>query len=127
MTLRATYISATGALAGLGLLCLVPFGAAAQNSSMQELLNFAVVNNKSNHIKVLIDMGQKIRLDVEDNGTGFNPDKIETDEATIGIKVIRDRVEMLGGEITIESAVGQGSRCSWNGPDISGSRLGKDS
>ncbi len=95
--------------------------------SMQELLNFAVDHNKSTHIKVLIDMGQRIRLDVEDNGTGFNPDKIETDEATIGIKVIRDRVEMLGGEIIIDSAIGQGSRFSLSVPDISGSKLTKSS
>ena len=94
--------------------------------SMQELLNFAVVNNKSSHIKVLIDMGDRIRLDVEDNGTGFNPEKIESDDSMIGIKVIRDRVEMLGGEIMIDSALGQGSRFSMNVPDISSKVGGSD-
>lgn len=78
--------------------------------AMQELLNNSALHSQANQIKVHLDMGAEvIRLAVEDNGKGFDPEKAEMDEG-LGIKLIRDRAEMLGGTFEVDSAIGQGAR-----------------
>jgi two-component system sensor histidine kinase DegS len=80
--------------------------------SMQEMLNNVVAHAQATQVKVQLDMGMElIRLSVEDNGKGFNEEEV-ADEQGLGIKVIRDRVGMLGGEFDIDSALGQGARIS---------------
>ena len=86
--------------------------------AMQEFLNYAVTNGQAADIRVLLDMGEEIRLDVEDNGSGVDVSRLDRDEDAIGIKVVKDRVEMLGGKLTIDSAIGQGTRISLSVPDI---------
>jgi two-component system sensor histidine kinase DegS len=81
--------------------------------SMQELLHNTVTQSQATQVKVQLDMGlQDIRLVVEDNGRGFDYEKVLLESKGLGIKVIRDRTEMLGGEFDIDSAIGQGSRIS---------------
>ncbi|TAK10947.1 MAG: sensor histidine kinase [Anaerolineae bacterium] len=78
--------------------------------AMQELLNNSALHSQANQIKVHLDMGaDAIRLAVEDNGKGFDPDKVQMDDG-LGIKLIRDRAEMLGGTFEVDSAIGQGAR-----------------
>lgn len=50
-------------------------------------------------------------ITVADNGRGFQPEKLEeADENHIGIRNVRERIEMLcGGTLEINSAVGKGS------------------
>jgi len=86
--------------------------------ALQEFLNFAVTSGQAADIRVILDMGESIRLDVEDNGTGVEVGRLDRDENAIGIKVVQDRVEMLGGELVIDSAIGQGTRISMTVPDI---------
>jgi two-component system sensor histidine kinase DegS len=86
--------------------------------AMQEFLNFAVTSGQAADITVLLDMGATIRLDVEDNGSGVDINRLDRDEEAIGIKVLQDRVELLGGELKIDSAIGQGTRISMTLPDI---------
>ena len=87
--------------------------------SMQELMHNAITHSQATQVKVQLDMGlQYIRLVVEDNGRGFNYDKVMAETKGLGIKVIRDRAEMLGGEFEIDSAIGQGSRISLSVPAV---------
>jgi len=86
--------------------------------AMQEFLNFSVTNGQAADIRVLLDMGDMIRLDVEDNGSGVEVGRMDRDDDAIGIKVVQDRVEMLGGEFVIDSTLGQGTRISLAVPDI---------
>jgi two-component system sensor histidine kinase DegS len=84
--------------------------------AMQELMNNAAVHSQANQIKVQLDMGVgEIKLVVEDNGKGFDPNLIE-EESGLGIKLIQERVEMLGGEFVIDSAVGEGARITLSVP-----------
>ncbi len=86
--------------------------------AMQELMNNSALHSQANQIKVQLDMGMDaIKLVVEDNGKGFDPNTIE-DESGLGIKLIRDRVEMLGGEFSIDSAVGEGARIALSIPAV---------
>ena len=56
-----------------------------------------------------------IRVMVGDNGKGFATDTL-TNTAGLGLKLIRERVEMLGGTMDVESSLGQGCRVSFQVP-----------
>lgn len=80
----------------------------------QELVNNARVHGQANAVEVLLDMDERrVLVVVEDNGSGFKVEEIfGTGEArsTVGLPTIRDRVEMLGGELALESNLGAGTR-----------------
>ena len=52
-----------------------------------------------------------IRIEIEDDGRGFAPEKVSHAERRhFGLMGIEERVEILGGKVKIESAPGQGTR-----------------
>ncbi len=58
----------------------------------------------SNASKAVVSMqveGNQIKLIIKDNGTGFNPKKIENEH--LGIRGMQERIEMLGGKFKIKS------------------------
>lgn len=84
--------------------------------AMQELLGNAVHQNQATLVKIQADMGDSVvKLSVDDNGRGFDPEAIEK-EANLGMKLIKERTEMLGGTFEIDSAPGKGSRVSLSIP-----------
>ncbi len=84
--------------------------------AMQELLGNAIHQNQASVIKILLDLGDvMIKLSVDDNGKGFDPDALEK-EGSLGLKVLKERVELLGGVFTIDSSPGMGSRLSCSIP-----------
>ena len=92
--------------------------------AVQELLNAHSLHEQASEIKVQIDIGDKgVRLTMEDNGRGFEPSALP-EEAELGIKAIRERLEMLGGTFEIDSAVGQGARFALQIPTEAGPALG---
>jgi signal transduction histidine kinase len=59
---------------------------------------------------VVVDLGEdRIRVSVDDNGKGFDPDSLQQNNS-LGLKLIRERTEMLGGSFEVDSAVGKGTR-----------------
>lgn len=84
--------------------------------AVQELLGNASRHSQANLIKVQVDLGNDfIRVNVEDNGKGFAPETLK-DSSSLGLKLIRERAEMLGGNFEIDSAAGSGSRISFTVP-----------
>ena len=56
----------------------------------------------------------RIRLKVEDDGQGFDPDSVSQKEAqTWGLKIMRERIESIGGKVQIESESGEGTRVTF--------------
>lgn len=53
---------------------------------------------------------------VEDNGKGFDANMAL--EHGMGIKLIRERVEMLNGKMDVDSVIGQGTRISFQIPAV---------
>jgi signal transduction histidine kinase len=54
--------------------------------------------------------GKGYRIEVEDNGVGFDVDKIE-EKMDIGLNYIREQIkEMPGANMSIESVLGQGTK-----------------
>jgi two-component system sensor histidine kinase DegS len=78
--------------------------------SMQELLSNAVHQNQATLVKIQVDLGDTdVRLSLDDNGKGFDTDSLAK-ESNLGLKLIKDRVEMLGGKFNIDTAPGKGAR-----------------
>jgi two-component system sensor histidine kinase DegS len=84
--------------------------------AIQELLGNAARHSQASLVKVLLDLGEdRVRVSVDDNGRGFDPDLVQQGNS-LGLKLIRERAEMLGGNFEIDSAVGKGARISFGVP-----------
>lgn len=86
--------------------------------SVQELLNNALMHAQATQIQVSLDMGpDEVTAVVEDNGRGFDPDEaLDSTSKTIGLSTLRERIQMLGGDLDIQSSLGQGSRIEFSIP-----------
>jgi signal transduction histidine kinase len=90
--------------------------------ALQELMGNAARHNEDHAGKVQITASMSpednaIKVSVSDNGKGFDPSILE-DGSGLGLKVIRERVEMLGGFFEIDSSPGQGCRVSFQVPSL---------
>jgi two-component system sensor histidine kinase DegS len=78
--------------------------------AIQELLANAARHSQAAAVKLQVDMGNEfIRVGVDDNGRGFDPEAA-AGGSNLGLKLIRERVEMLRGSLSIDSALGKGTR-----------------
>jgi two-component system sensor histidine kinase DegS len=90
--------------------------------ALQELMGNAARHNLDAPTKVQITViiiveDNLIKVSVNDNGKGFDPALLANSEG-IGLKLIRERVEMLGGYMDIDAIPGQGSKISFQVPCI---------
>jgi len=84
--------------------------------ALQELLGNAARHSQATQVKVMLDMGDdRVRVSVDDNGRGFDPDTIQQGNS-LGLKLIRERAEMLGGTFDVDSSVGRGTRITFAVP-----------
>lgn len=84
--------------------------------AIQELLGNALRFSGASQVNIRVDStDQEIRVNVEDNGKGFDVDTVR-DQRGMGLQVIKDRVEKLGGNIEIHSVLGQGTHISFQFP-----------
>lgn len=87
--------------------------------AVQELINNARVHGKATDIRVVLDADQdQVTVTVEDNGTGFDASGVLEGERreTIGLPMLRERIEMLGGELRVQSTLGEGTRAEFRIP-----------
>jgi len=67
-------------------------------------------------VKVNLDMGEdRMRVSIDDNGRGFDPESLEQSNS-LGLKLIRERAEMLGGIFEVDSNPGKGTRVTFAVP-----------
>lgn len=86
--------------------------------AIQELLGNAVRHSQASQIKVLMDMGDKnVKVSVDDNGKGFDVEAQE-ERGSMGLKVIKERVEMLGGYMQVDSVLGKGTQVTFQIPAV---------
>lgn len=84
--------------------------------SIQELLGNAIKHSQAAQVKVLVDMGDNdIRVVVDDNGKGFD-ESIINNRGNMGLRVIKERIEMLGGSFDLESVANQGTTVTFQVP-----------
>lgn len=89
---------------------------------IQELVKNARDHAHCTSIEVTLDIDETwVKASVEDNGTGFDVDAVmqAVDQyKTIGLATLRERVEMLGGQLNIDSGVGRGTKVSLEIPAV---------
>ena len=84
--------------------------------AVQELLGNTSRHSQATLVKIALEMGSDvIRVSVDDNGKGFDPEAVLKGNS-LGLKLIRERTEMLGGMFIADSAVGKGARISFSIP-----------
>ena len=79
---------------------------------VQELLGNIRQHAQASQVRVLIDLDTtRVRVAVEDNGKGFDPQAaLAGKQRTTGLQALRERMDMLGGSLAMDSQVGQGAR-----------------
>ena len=80
--------------------------------AVQEALNNVLKHAQANSVSIVLERGRdRLRVIIEDDGIGFDPD-ISPDPAAppaLGLLGMRERLDLIGGEITIEAAPGAGT------------------
>ncbi|MCI0554626.1 MAG: histidine kinase [Anaerolineae bacterium] len=78
--------------------------------AIQELLGNTARHSQATLVKIMLDLGEdRVRVSVDDNGKGFDPESVQQGNS-LGLKLIRERAEMLGGNFEIDSTLGTGAR-----------------
>ena len=76
---------------------------------VQESLLNACRHSKSEHVRIeLRQEGGRLIIEVRDWGSGFDPQSVA--EGRFGLKSVRERARVFGGQATIESRPGEGTR-----------------
>jgi signal transduction histidine kinase len=83
----------------------------------QEALNNALKHARAQHIAVEIDLESGARLEVRDDGAGFDPASPAARSKRLGLTSMRERAEALDAQLTIESQPGAGTRVHIEVPD----------
>ena len=86
---------------------------------VQELLNNAYEYGHASNIQINLDVGDElVRVSVEDDGSGFELTEAlaSPDADRLGLATMRERVEMLGGQMHFDSGLGRGTKVSFELP-----------
>jgi len=74
----------------------------------QEALSNVARHSQATRVQIQLDYApEQVTLSIADNGRGFDP--ASSQQAGIGLHSIRERVESLGGTVTIQSSPGAGT------------------
>lgn len=85
---------------------------------VQESLTNVLCHAHASHVGILLERtADRVRLFVEDDGIGFSPDIIEHTDR-LGLVGMRERADMLGGSLTIESTPGRGTSIIVEVPNV---------
>ena len=61
------------------------------------------------NVRIWVD-GDRLTLQIEDEGKGFAPESVFAEISSTGLTGMRERVNLLGGDFYLESAVGAGTK-----------------
>jgi len=91
-------------------------------SIVEEAVNNALKHAQAQHIWVRAGQkGDMLAVDVEDDGEGFNLGSVlqaYDQRRSFGLVNMRERAELIGGQLTIVSAVGQGTTVTLRVPAV---------
>lgn len=77
----------------------------------EALTNVARHASATKALVLLEEVDNSVSLSISDNGCGFDvPAVMQSSESGVGLLGIRERVELIGGALQIDSAPGQGTR-----------------
>jgi signal transduction histidine kinase len=91
----------------------------------QEALNNVVHHAKASHATVMVVFDKGIKLEVTDNGTGFSVPQSPMEFAPsghFGLLGMRERADLLGAKLEVQSEAGRGTRLTVQVPSSSSGR-----
>lgn len=75
---------------------------------VQEAVNNALKHGQATHVAIRVEQADgDVHIEVRDNGCGFDANKVAPDR--LGIRGIRERAKIFGGDARIVSHVGEGT------------------
>jgi signal transduction histidine kinase len=78
---------------------------------IQEALYNVVKHARTDRASLILEFeAGRVLARIEDEGQGFTPEAVEAEGQGIGLSTMRERVEMLGGTLTIDSSPEAGTR-----------------
>jgi len=109
-----TALDADGDLPALGIDAEVALLRTAQSA----LANVRTHSHAARVVMTLADAGDAVRLDIVDDGRGFDPAGLDApgDGGGYGLRAMRARLRELGGGLDVESAPGEGTALSAHVP-----------
>ena len=94
--------------------------------NVRELLTNVIKHSRAQNVRVqIISEGSCLKITVEDDGVGFNPDADNTKQKAaegFGLFSIQERMADLGGSFDIQSQPGKGCRMTLISPPIAGKK-----
>jgi two-component system nitrate/nitrite sensor histidine kinase NarX len=91
-------------------LVLLPHQEVHLTRIIQEALNNIRKHSQASRVQMaVIPNGRRLTLRVEDNGAGFDLESAQGCHGRYGLSTMRERAELLGGELRIQSAPGLGT------------------
>jgi signal transduction histidine kinase len=85
---------------------------------VQEATTNVIRHAQAKKIGILLEkFDDRLKLFIEDDGIGFSVDP-SGEEGRLGLVGMRERAEMLGGSLTIESTPGMGTSVIVEVPDV---------
>jgi len=77
---------------------------------LQEVFNNIIKHSKAKEITIKLEYsGPGVRLQIMDNGIGFNVIDLPEEQKGMGLMNIQKRAEIVGGEVFIQSQPGEGT------------------
>jgi signal transduction histidine kinase len=87
---------------------------------VQEAINNVARHSEAGTVLIQIALGwDRLSIEIEDDGKGFDPADTASPAPTgrgLGLLGMRERVELLGGTLTLDSSPGQGTRLALSVP-----------
>jgi len=78
---------------------------------VQESLNNILKHSRAQNVRVALERDvHEVHLVIADDGCGFTPKKTASVKRGMGLQNIAERVRMLGGKLTLDSAPEHGTR-----------------
>jgi two-component system sensor histidine kinase DegS len=84
-----------------------------------ELLNNARTHSEAKQLQLIVDMAaDRITIVVEDNGVGFDAGELlsSDNQKRGGLMMLRERADLMGGGLTIQSSAAHGTRAEFSIP-----------
>ena len=76
----------------------------------REALRNALRHSKASEVTIgVVDQDGDLRITVEDDGIGFDPESVDQ-KTHFGLALMRERIEIAGGVIYVDSRIGEGTR-----------------
>ena len=86
---------------------------------VQEALHNAVKHANATNLKVLMNYSAaNFTLTINDDGAGFLADQLLTSQTGIGLKSMRNRAALIGGEFSLQSSKNNGTSISIELPNL---------